>query len=101
MRLLLLFLAFAVHITSFTQDKGEREPWKDHTVFEINKEQPHAMAFPFSSVEEALVNRMEGSEWFLSLNGLWSFRFADNPSSSPQGFYHDTEIGRASCRERV
>ena len=90
MRLLLLFLAFAVHITSFTQDKGEREPWKDHTVFEINKEQPHAMAFPFSSVEEALVNRMEGSEWFLSLNGLWSFRFADNPSSSPQGFYHDT-----------
>jgi len=65
-------------------------PWKDHTVFEIHKEQPHAMAFPFSSVEEAMAGRKEDSEWFLSLNGLWNFHFAINPAATPPGFYNDT-----------
>lgn len=90
-RLLFLFLLLPVfHLNGFSQNVGDRQPWKDHMVFEINKEKPHAMVFPFTSTEEAIANRKEDSEWFQPLNGLWNFHFALSPSKRPLYFYDDT-----------
>lgn len=65
-------------------------PWKNHLIFEVNKEKPHAHLFPYSSYEEAINCNEQGSKFYLSLNGYWKFRFAINPSEMPQGFYSDT-----------
>lgn len=90
-RALLLFISVSlVSLMTFSQEANQRPPWKDHTVFEISKEKPHAMAFPFSSAGEAIRNRKEDSKWFMSLNGLWNFRFSLNPSQRPVNFFEDT-----------
>lgn len=68
---------------------AQREPWQDHTVFRINKEDAHASLFPFETREAALADRMENSAWYQSLNGLWKFRFAIKPADRPLDFFRD------------
>ena len=63
--------------------------WENHKVFQRNKEAPHATLFPYRSVEAAILDNKEQSKWYQSLNGLWRFHFAINPSERPDGF-HET-----------
>jgi len=65
-------------------------PWKNHLIFEINKEKPHATLFPFESVEAAINNKKEQSPWIQSLNGLWSFKFSYKPADRPIDFYKES-----------
>ncbi len=65
---------------------GPRQPWENHQVFAINKQTPHVSAFPFSSVEQALINNKETNENFLNLNGLWKFNWQKSPTDKPAGF---------------
>lgn len=87
----LIFLSLC-GISGFSQNKmaDTSLPWKNHRIFEINKEKPHAHLFPFESVDEALNGKQIDSKWYLPLNGLWRFRLALNPSSMPLHFYEDT-----------
>lgn len=68
---------------------GQTDPWQDHTVFRINKEDPHASLFPFESRESAIAAKKEQSPWYQSLNGLWKFNFAKKPADRPLDFYKD------------
>ena len=67
--------------------QAQRDPWQDHTVFRINKEDAHASLFPFENKEEAIGNRMESSPWYLPLDGIWKFNFALKPDERPRDFY--------------
>jgi len=86
MRKLLLVLCFI----PFLANAQRLDPWQDHTVFRINKEDPHASLFPYETREAALANHQDQSKWFQSLNGLWKFKFAIKPAERPQNFYQDS-----------
>ncbi len=93
-KILIYSIIFLVSIKCSSQNKvgliNDSLPWKNHLIFEINKEKPHATLFPFGSVEAAISNTKEQSPWFQSLNGLWSFKFAYKPADKPIDFYKDS-----------
>ena len=63
-----------------------REPWRDHTVFGINKLDPHASLFPYASREAALADERAASPNYLLLNGHWAFDWQRSPQDRPEGF---------------
>jgi beta-galactosidase len=65
------------------------DPWQDHTVFRLNKLDPHATLFPFENQELAMLSEREKSTRYRSLNGLWKFHFAIKPADRPANFYEE------------
>lgn len=51
----------------------------DHTIFGVNKLDPHADFFAYESEEKAMQNGREESCRFLSLNGNWKFNWVKSP----------------------
>ncbi|QHW34997.1 DUF4981 domain-containing protein [Paenibacillus rhizovicinus] len=49
----------------------------------------HATLMPFDSVEEAIRGDRAASRSYMSLNGMWKFAFAENPSKRIVNFYED------------
>ncbi len=81
-------LAHAALMAQLPADAALLDSYReDHRVFEINKEAPHAVSFPFRSRDAALLGNRLASKHFLSLDGLWHFHFAKNPAGRPVGFY--------------
>ncbi|MDO6427001.1 glycoside hydrolase family 2 TIM barrel-domain containing protein [Thalassotalea sp. 1_MG-2023] len=64
-----------------------REPWRDHTVFAINKLEPRASLFPYQSEQAALVDLKEQSSNFMLLNGLWTFDWQRSPNDAASDFH--------------
>lgn len=64
-----------------------REPWRDHTVFGVNKLEPRASLFPYQSEQAALVDQKEHNNNFMLLNGLWAFDWQRSPKNAPVNFY--------------
>lgn len=62
-------------------------PWQDQTVFQINKVEPHAHFIPYASVEQARTEEKWQSNLLQSLNGMWKFKLAHNPSERPFWFF--------------
>ena len=81
----LFYLALLI-FTVNSHANNERPPWQDHTVFAINKEEPHATLFPFRSEQAALLNDKNNSAHFMLLNGIWKFDWQRSPSNKPEGF---------------
>lgn len=89
-------LLFSQNTTSSTVSKvtfnpdifGEETPaWQNPSVFEINREEPRANFFPYTSEEEAKNNSKEGASNFLSLDGKWKFNWVKSPAERPKDFY--------------
>ncbi len=66
-----------------------QEPHRNHQVFGINKEAPHAHFFPYSDSKPALEDNPSDSPWFQSLNGLWKFNWVRKPADAPADFYSE------------
>lgn len=58
--------------------------WEDPTQYKINKEDGHAIAMSFDTVESALSG--EQSPYKQSLNGKWSFYWQRGLDNQPEGF---------------
>jgi len=84
-----LFRTLAVTLLIPVLALAQQDPWQDHTVFGINKEDAHATLFPYENREAAMANRQEQSLWYQSLNGLWKFKLAVKPADRPIDFYKD------------
>lgn len=67
------------------QDKWEKA-WDDVTVTQINREEAHTLAIPFASEGEVYAKSIEESPYYLSLNGIWKFKWAKDPAAKPVGF---------------
>eukprot|EP01029_Cantina_marsupialis_P000072 TRINITY_DN100899_c0_g1_i1.p1 TRINITY_DN100899_c0_g1~~TRINITY_DN100899_c0_g1_i1.p1 ORF type:complete len:1069 (+),score=118.84 TRINITY_DN100899_c0_g1_i1:563-3769(+) len=67
----------------------ENVPWEDPKVFEINKEAPRAHFIPYHSLEQARKEDKFQSASTQSLNGIWKFHLAENPSQRPYWFFKD------------
>ncbi len=61
--------------------------WESPTQLSLNKEQPKGCFFTFANEESARKVLPEASEYYLSLNGTWSFNWVGNPGERPEGFY--------------
>jgi len=85
MRFVLSALLLFIVCNVFSQVTKNR--WEDHTVFQINKEDPHSSMFPFTTVESALLGKKELAGNFKSLNGIWKFNWVKNPNDRPRNFY--------------
>jgi beta-galactosidase len=60
--------------------------WENPTVFDINKERPHATFTSFQDRESALARKREESATVRSLNGQWKFNWVRKPSDRPTDF---------------
>ncbi|MDD4646464.1 MAG: glycoside hydrolase family 2 TIM barrel-domain containing protein, partial [Bacteroidales bacterium] len=63
--------------------------WENPAVSNINKEPARASYFSYGTENAALAGNHEGSEFFRSLNGKWSFHFSKSPAERPFYFFKD------------
>ena len=61
--------------------------WESPTQLSLNKEQPKGWFFVFDNEESARKVLPENSEYYLSLDGTWSFNWVGNPGERPVDFY--------------
>ena len=72
-RLLVMLAAMAAIIPLFAANKSKLEPWQDPNVFEENR-MPMRATFVTDQQE------------MLPLNGIWSFKWNENPNVRTKGF---------------
>jgi beta-galactosidase len=72
-----------------------QEPWADPSVFDVNRETPHATLLQFADREGALTRDPDNSPFYLSLNGDWRFSWVGRPADAPSGF-HQLQYGDES-----
>lgn len=82
--IVLIILLFVVAHYSQVQ---EQKLHNDHTVFAINKLNPHADFFSYASLENASQNVIHNSNNFLSLNGKWKFHWVKSPKDRARNFH--------------
>jgi beta-galactosidase len=70
-------------------EEQENPPWEDPQLNEINRQAPHAWFIPFANVEQARSEDKWNSPMVQSLNGMWKFHLAQNPSERPYWFFKD------------
>lgn len=63
------------------------KPWEDPAINQINKLPPRAHFIPFATVEQAQTEDKWQSPFIQSLNGMWKFNLAQNPSERPYWFF--------------
>ena len=61
--------------------------WESPTELALNKEQPKAWFFNFATEENARKVLPENSEYYMSLDGTWSFNWVANPWERPVDFF--------------
>ncbi|WP_219835643.1 glycoside hydrolase family 2 TIM barrel-domain containing protein [Paenibacillus sp. R14(2021)] len=75
---------------TYTPPANGYPEWNNNPeIFELNRMKAHATLMPFDTVEEALRGDRSASRSCLSLNGMWKFAFAENPSSRIANFYEE------------
>ena len=84
----IVFLVLLVTTVAGFSEPCAAEPWRDHTVFGLNKLEPHATLFPYSTVAAALGDDRSSSANFVPLNGLWRFDWQRDPADAVEGFEH-------------
>ena len=64
-----------------------QEDWNDIHVCSIAKVPPHTNVIPYADEEAIALLKYQESPYYRSLNGLWKFRAAENPSACPKDFF--------------
>lgn len=64
---------------------GQVNDWENPGLVGINRLPARAYFFPYPDRQSALTGD-RGAACFLSLNGLWQFRYAESPLLAPEGF---------------
>ena len=74
----------------YSYEKGQKPgiaEWESPEELALNKEQPKAWFFTFGSEESARKVLPENSEYYMSLDGTWSFNWVGNPWERPVDFF--------------
>ncbi|MDE6022101.1 MAG: DUF4981 domain-containing protein [Muribaculaceae bacterium] len=64
--------------------------WESPERLALNKEQPHAWFFSFSTVRDALKVLPENSDYYRPLDGTWKFNWVRSPEERPAQFHNPT-----------
>lgn len=85
------FLAAALALAGAMPVYGQSfKEWKDPLVNEINRMPMRSSFFAYESLDNAKANVKDKSSNFLSLNGIWKFKFVENEQDSPSDFFKTT-----------
>ncbi|MCG9792281.1 glycoside hydrolase family 2 TIM barrel-domain containing protein [Flavobacterium algicola] len=85
-----LFSGSAQEKPIYSAPKWENPEWENPEIFQINREDPTASFFRYTNEKDALKNESwNNSSLYQSLNGDWSFYYAENVSLRPTNFYKD------------
>ncbi|WP_242091873.1 glycoside hydrolase family 2 TIM barrel-domain containing protein [Aestuariivivens sediminicola] len=72
----------------YLAEKWDNPEWENPEVFQINREDPTASFYKYPSIELALKNEgWQNSAFYKSLNGTWSFYYADSVQARPADFF--------------
>ncbi len=87
----LLFLIFSCTSKYEGVEFVEKTPhdWENPAIFQINKEEARAYYIPFATFSDANTEDMWASSYIKTLNGVWDFHLAQNPSERPAWFFKD------------
>ena len=66
---------------------AQQKDWEDEQVIGYNKEKPHATYIPYKDRNAALSFDRDRSEYYLSLNGKWKFRWDADDDRRPTDFF--------------
>ena len=61
--------------------------WEDETVIGINKVDPFATHFSYSTADAAYIGNEDASAHKMMLNGSWKFQWASRPDEGPADFW--------------
>jgi beta-galactosidase len=92
---LLLFVVWSISCNRYTdysdapREEQENPPWEDPGISEVNRQMPCAGFIRYASMEQARSEDKWQSSMVMSLNGMWKFHLAQNPSSRPYWFFKD------------
>ncbi|NOX89190.1 MAG: DUF4981 domain-containing protein, partial [Calditrichaeota bacterium] len=88
-RILLFPLIFIILSGGTMQAQNPIPDWENPKMFDQNKEKPHAAPIPFANLQSALNKKEKESPYYLSLNGIWKFKWVEKPADAPEEFYKD------------
>ncbi|PQJ80983.1 hypothetical protein BTO18_10700 [Polaribacter porphyrae] len=72
----------------YAAEKWENPEWENPEIFQINREKPRATFYNYATPNDAFINKgWETSSFYKSLNGNWSFYYADSVQARPVDFY--------------
>lgn len=60
--------------------------WENPAVFAEGREAPRATAYPYATAAAALKGDFKASPYYMSLDGLWKFKWVPKPADKPTGF---------------
>ncbi|MCW5964006.1 MAG: DUF4981 domain-containing protein [Bryobacterales bacterium] len=88
-----IFFSLALLLVSGFTLCAQTPDWENPQIVGINKQPPHATMTIFPGREEALRSlrepaSREGTPWYLTLDGMWRFQWANQPADRPVGFQH-------------
>lgn len=81
-----IIIAFTLSIGVTLRAQHAME-WENVSVISLNKEEPHSTLMVYPDRSQASTFDRAASEWFMSLNGPWKFKWSANPASRPVDFY--------------
>lgn len=73
---------------NYTPPKNGYPEWNNNPeIFQLNRRAAHATAMPYETVEQALKLERTASPYYQTLNGQWSFAFAEKPTERIEDFF--------------
>ncbi|WP_299525646.1 glycoside hydrolase family 2 TIM barrel-domain containing protein [uncultured Lutibacter sp.] len=70
-------------------EEKEINDWENPEVFGVNKEAPRAYFIPYLSDEDVIIDNVENSPFYTSLNGEWDFNMVSKPDDRPYYFFKE------------
>ncbi len=67
--------------------QSARNDWENPSLYELNKEVPHADFMLYDRREAAISDNFSSSPFYKSLNGVWKFVYADKQANRIKDFY--------------
>jgi beta-galactosidase len=92
---LLAVISVASCTTRYSKYEGVAFPenlphdWENPAISDINREPSRASFISYGTENAAIAGNHEGSEFYQSLNGKWSFCYSKNPGVRPFYFFKD------------
>jgi beta-galactosidase len=71
------------------QSQTNNPDWENPTLFELNKEKPHATFHVYQDKNKAIEDNPNQSTWYQSLNGTWKFVYTDDHVNRPTNFFEE------------
>jgi len=73
--------------TQMTMAQQVNNDWETPSLYERNKEKPHASFMLFNTPAAVAADDYSRSNYYLSLNGTWRFSYVDQHENRPKDFY--------------